>query len=332
MNKKVLLVLSVCIVVVIASFFLKKEEKYYKYYERNSVKKDFEIPFTEDVLEEALAKTNLNWEIADIVFLKEGYLAYALKNNEGKVVSSLTSSNLKGNTLMASPMIFNDDSFERMTKEEVKEFIKLTFYLDEYATEEDFEKVYNDFSLYLNEKEKYESNIEGDFHNGIWNCKIGNEYIVINVHLVKSENSYYIPSIQFFDSVSYEEYLKISSKAKNTKYIQGEPTTLEDVTIADIKLNNIQINQNENLVYLPIVGYIKNIESISKEDNIMFNNQHIYYDDFVKATLVDETDTIEVIMKKSALTSKELKEIRRHSIYYNIQDKTLFLYISSKID
>lgn len=290
---------------------------------------EYDFPLTREDVEELISEKQLSWRIEDEQSFYEGQMVYSLRNDDD-VFMSIDSRNVEGARWFSmqfhipqnSPPTYVSEQLQQFNEEEWLKLFEIagTF----YGNSRDTKRVYHDLLDYLSNRSSVK------YGSTSWTKRIDDTHFRVRLSPFKGDLNYYqMDSICIMNNDAFEKYMYSSFEGTNKFFESQKIEVFENITVSDIIALNPE-NEDTNLC-LTVQGRLENIREEIPENFKTLPNTDIppFKNDFVTATLIDDTGSIRVLLRTTSLNSEELAQDRNHLIYYNTKDKFCVIYISS---
>lgn len=317
-RNKIYLLMPFLLVIIVVCFGCASDE--IQHSSSQSADIQYAFPLSSEDIESVLESEELSWEITDSRTLTEGNIVYTLEDKSDKIFSFLSSYSINGIRFLA----LNFFSGAPLSSKELSEPIDINKWNDMiklagifYGNTKNTEQVYKELNDYL---ENRDSNIYG---RAIWSKEIDGIHYMIQLQPSKKSNSQYIiQSIFIMNYDAIEGYSKILVNGWRQRMINEDVEILENITVSEIE--SIRKRDSNTVKGLIIKGSLENIKKARKKDlpSVAYPNKDLlaYKNDYFRATLVDKTGSIKIIVRLTSLSEKELSQERIHYITYFIDD------------
>ncbi len=190
-------------------------------------------------------------------------------------------------------------------------------------------KLYGESKFHKNiqsELEKYVSDRDSKIHgHGALIKRLDDIHVQILLRAsIESEYGYDLESIIMMNSSAYEKSQSVNSRIWKDELIENGINIIEGIPVSDLtESSHGDVNTLQALI---IQGYLDNIAEVKIEDlpsavvpeltKSSYVGTSLYVRDYFKATLKDETGSVEVIGLNNSFTDDELKQVRNHHLMY----------------
>lgn len=291
----------------------------------------YAFPLDSEVIEKVLAQEESSWFIEKSQSFQEGHTLYTLKNENDKIISTISSYSKDemrhlGLNFFSISKLDKDPLKATINENEWEDMFKLACTL--YGNSNDYKKVYREFVKYSNNRR------DKEYGRAVWSKRIDNAHFKVTLNpldpLEYGSKDFILRGIDIMNSDAYEGYSL--SLVNNWKYSMDreEIEILENTTVSDI----ISMNEEDNDLVRGIIikGHLENISKFNDNElpsTIFPNSKAVpYKEDYLSAKLVDETGSIQVVLRASSLNEEELGQVRTHHGYYFGKDNIYVIALS----
>lgn len=288
----------------------------------------YAFPLEKQVVEEVLAKEELGWYIEESQSFQEGHTLYMLKNENDKLISNISSYSKEGmrhlglnffspSKLDKNPLTvtINENQWEDMFK------LACTF----YGNSNEYKKVYREFVKYSNNRRSSE------YGSTQWYKRIDDAHFRVSLNpLDEGTEGFTLTGIHIMNSDAYEDYsLSLVNMWRNVMDREGI-AILENITVSNI----ISMNEEDSDFVRGVIikGHLEDIRKLKSDElpsTIFPNSKAVpYKEDYLSAKLVDNTGSVQVILRTSSLNKDELRQTRKHYGYYFGKDNVCVINLS----
>lgn len=288
----------------------------------------YSFPLDREVVEEVLAKEDSSWFIEKTQSFQEGHTLYTLKNENDKLISTISSYSKDGMrhlglTFFSISKVTANSLSETIKENEWEDVFKLACTL--YGNSKDYKKVYREFVEYSNNRRSSE------YGRALWHKRIDDAHFSVALNpLEEGAEEFVLTRIQIMNSAAHEDYSSNVVNMWKSVMDREEIEIIESITVADI----ISMNEESSGLTkaLIIKGHLENIRELKDDElpsTIFPNSKAVpYKEDYLSAELVDETGNVKVIISASSLNKKELGQTRIHHAYYFGKDNECIIALS----
>jgi len=294
------------------------------------------FPVSTEELTDVLYEEEINWNISGSASPYEYARNFQLEDENGKTICWMFNNSFEDYRSFQY-MFFRRygpgvGGFAKHIEEnEWESVLRLVSKL--YGDGEIYEEVYSELVQYSSER-----NGE-DYGDGIFIKRVNDIHITIRlIATTASEFGYDLAEINMMSNSAYESYQFGFLDTLERRAANEGGNVIKSSTIPELSQN--LVGDTDDPQCFIVQGHLKNIQETEVEDlpntimsSFPVNNDATshYNGDYFKATLKNDTGTIEVIGRKNSFTGKELKEARNHFITYIPNDDVYFLQTSAMI-
>ena len=286
----------------------------------------YTFPLSQEDVEQVFNKQQLSWNLEVNQPYQKNQTIYVLKNAEGVfcVVESRSNEGEKYLSLILQfPISYSTDQMRRFNELELSRLLNNVSIL--YGNSKIDKKVFRDFSTYFDGKNSKE---DGSL---LWDKRMGDDHY--KLRLYPKGDVYQLRDFSIMNSVSYERLISGYASTMRITY-NNSSMPLNKGTVSSIKdIEYLGEKQDIEMSRFIIHGYLKDIietedfpESFKMmSDNYLPPNK----EDYLRATLVDDTGSIEVFLRPTSLNEDELNKERDHYVYYyNVKEPFCVVQLS----
>lgn len=283
----------------------------------------YAFPLDREVVEEVVEKEELGWHIKESQSFTEGHINYLLKNENDKLVC-IISSYSKDNMRSLGVNFFPSSKLaEKPYENKWDDIFKLACTL--YGNSKDYKKAYQEFVKYSTDRRS------SKYGSALWSKRIDKVHFEASLDPLEEDPEHFtLTGIQIMNNEAYEEYSRSRVNAWRYRIERAGIEILENTTVSDI----ISMNEEDSDLVRGIIikGHLENIRKVNddKLPSITIPNSKDlpYKKDYLSAKLVDDTGSIQVILRTSSLNEEELGQIREHHAYYFSKDNICIIYLN----
>lgn len=276
---------------------------------------NYDFPLDKADIDVVLAEQELPWTAVDETVLREGGKSYFIADSDGKYRLSMDSTKTESLKMMYVNLLkkrtFKGGTVNNIIEDVVLEDqVKvLGLATKMYGSDIDYNKLYEDAVKSL------EARVMD--YGGYYFKKYDDIYVTLVFSFDEITKGYTLYQIELSNEIAYEA--NIESRALGIEqYGFKDVISKENLSVAEIKsfmnedykgkikgtINNIKalsVKEAEGIMDMELDGEVRDIESL----------------DYVKATLVDDSGEIDVLVRSSVLSEDDLAKERVHYFYYN---------------
>jgi len=284
----------------------------------------YDFPLSSEDIEEVLLSEDLKWKITESDSFGEGHKVYRLENENNKIICFITSygnNNMKSLQLSFFP---KDPKVSKSISEPISEdewvnMLKLTGKL--YGDSKIHKKTYNELVKYTSERSS------NKYGHASFTKRVDDIHLRIGLRASKETNNKYdLAAIFLMNDIANEANLVDLANYRKQTWLREDVEVLENHKISEI--SQIANSSNNKVKGLIIEGHLEKIKKAKQKDMPSLSTSNslppLYEQDFFRATLVDESGRLEVLVYSNSLNKEELSQVRNHYITY-IPSENIFI-------
>jgi len=290
----------------------------------------YDFPLSDTDLMDVIKEEHIDWSISEAESFEKNRIVHTFENEKEELICSIASYSLDEIKILQLQFYPNttpnvvSTSLGHIDESEWDKIINFAGKL--YGESKLNKKLYSELIEYIDAENRKE------YVDVAFNKRIVDTHLIVNLKASKdTELGYDLSGIMIMSNAAYENMVTVAFNHWKGNLLKLGFNVYDNIQLSELSKDFHDVN---DVQYLIIEGYLANIEDVKEKDlpstfipDIVTS---LIPTDYFKATLIDQSGSVEIICRVNSLTIEELKEVRQHCLIYIPDEEIYLLQISAE--